>query len=306
MAPTHISLFAYKGSSGKLAVHLQTADTGTATQTRFELTNWNYQISTGITTRTYADYSYTDNSFPDLFGYAGTPGSDGDQGPAVAFDQWHHLLLSWDLGSRNASHGAPGGADPASSVDESSKMYCAIDGQDQSGNNLPAFNLGDPNAMVSYLTYQTAGSPMEPGSGDSTPTNIVVGGATEPPSYEVIFNNGIQADGIFIPAEPQYARGTGPEGAANVAGTSIRPIYRIELAELYIFEGRVFTSDQVHIFMGGGIPTDARGIIQNYQPTIARAGSSNNWLSGDNTGQLVGDFSRVGTITPYSGPRLGT
>jgi len=275
-----------KHGTARLDVVLQTADAGNGVNTESGQTAWTYPPGTP----TISDFSIRSGKPADYFALDVIGGSG--QGPEIKPDQWHHVLVSWDLGISNSCHGN-GGGNIASFVDSYSKMWCAIDGVDQSGSQLPSNWIGtrdgsgDPNGICTSWTLQYAGG--RSGS-----------------SYSIYFSTGIQADGIFIPAEPEYTRYFNQEQGFGGGSEPVRPIYRVEMAELYIWSGLVLTSDKASKFInstGGPMPPES---LPFDQPTI-RIHGTQAWLKGNNSGHLAGDFSRVGTIVAFKpDPQIGT
>jgi hypothetical protein len=307
-APSYIGVNFFQPSP-YLEVNLQTGDFADCHQTTFGQVGYSegfHGASPFI--HTWKDFSYTDSASPEVYGNV-----RGPIGPPVSIDAWHHLLLSWDVTPGCATQGS----DTSDFTNPSmyptvSILYCAIDGQNQSGANLPGYGqpyISNPNGMVSYTAMLYAGAstktgpPSEPGGVQN------VNGATSPPSVQLNNNQGIQADGIFIPAEPEYGRGPGPNGDySSAAGKSVRPIYRIELAELMIWSGTLLTPDHATEFFDiNGAPISADNLQQRFgRADIALVGSDRAWITGEQSGRLPGNFSKVGTITPFTGPKFGT
>lgn len=300
MSPTTIGVQLRSNDSARLYSHLHTGDIGNAQHTNSAKVGWvpamggpGGSVPIGVSYYTYSDASYATCPFPQYF--------DGS-GVNVSWDVWHHLLLSWDLGYNNSSHAS---TDPlstaprASFVDSYSMMWCALDGQEKSGSDLPSttiVNLGGdiPNGIVCQSCSDLAGNYYSLTAPDYSGL----------PSIDVQFSQGIKANGIFIPAEPEYAR-----GGRYVAGTSIRPIYRVDMAELMIWAGTAVPSNAVKYFISDqGTPLAMSAIERQVgagEATIKIHGTQA-WLRGNNSGHLTGDFTRRGTITPFKpDPQIG-
>jgi hypothetical protein len=319
LAPSFIGV----NKNGFLAVHLQTGDVGVSSQTVFSNTNYttNYPEFIRTVSVTYVDNSAHSFNYPDSLGNDGLSTEwqgfyAANNGFRVAFDQWHHLLISWDIGSQNASHGvywgsSGGVSDKALFVDATSTMYCAIDGIDKKGDELPGMRYSNmrPNETISYGTYNIAGKSIS--IGPSNPP-AQIGGPTAEPTYKVSFSIGIKADGIFIPALPAYNISypitiglPGGTDGSEQGQKSTRPIVRVDMAELMIWSGLMLTSDNASKFISStGTPTPFESFPFG-QPDIKIHGTQA-WLRGNNSGHLIGDFSRVGTITPFKpDPQIG-
>jgi hypothetical protein len=343
MAPSFIGV----DKEGYLCVHLQTGDVGTSSQTTFNLSKFEQEFRDPpgfwFTSLTYANDTASTLQAPDALGNAGLPSGSIDpseNGFKVSFDAWHHLLLSWDLGDGNAAHGywwadsaagvsPPQYDDKHAFVDGYSTMYCAVDDVNKSGDVLPGMRYpGMPaNATISHGAYSVAGSNSFVGPAHSDITNEQVGGPSSAPTYKVDFANGVQADGVFIPAELQYditfARNDGPGAVTE----PVRPIKRVEMADLQIFAGvtmdtgdvnnrRAFIAEEIKEnrptgFLIPANPEAARDLMRKRPEVLLRG--QGNWIEGKNTGSLgmeigtdgqgeiipSGQFTKTGTIVKY-------
>lgn len=332
LAPTFIGV----DKDGWLSIHLQTGDVGTPNN--LGLTMSSYEM---IFTETdpgafvvdvetiYSNYTANQFTYPDSLGNAGLPTDWGvfhpsEQGFQVTFDQWHHLLLSWDIKGGNASHGYTHIDDFSEGhnfVDQSSLLYCAADGVNKNGDELPGMTVQEigPNETISYCTYQVAGM-----------SNFTGGPEIGHPSYSVGFTAGVVADGMYIPAAPQYQltyppySGAGPDNSGG--NPNCHPVHTVELAELQIFAGvtldtssatnrRAFidfrrddNGDPIDDTLRPVDPKEAESLIGR-RPDILLHGSSK-WINGKNTGSLgldedgneipTGQFEPTGTIKKYT------
>lgn len=325
-----------KGTS-RLYATLQTADAGVGQATEWSFTGYEWVGSSApggtVDIRTFTDNSYMSGKPADLFSVA--PLSYPSQGPEVTPDDWHHLLLSWDLKGRNSSHGTVEDTEAgiASFIDSHSTMWCALDGENCAGAELPsnwigsADGVGDPNGICTDWTMKYAGK--RGGPEETGPPNVIHSPIVGAPRYSVQFSEGIKADGIFIPAEPQYTRDLNAEAGFGPGSEPISPIYRIELAELQIFSNVMLTITEKNIAAfidfkrdkdGNPIkdkdgnstlkpvpPKQAEKLLGK-RPDVLLHGT-NNWKKGKNTGSTSkdkdgkvlksGQFKPTGTIKKY-------
>lgn len=334
------------GKEGWLAVHLQTGDVGIAQNVASTMTSYTMIFTasgpgsfTVAVEETWANFSAQHFTYPDSLGNDGLPTDESGvyagpgRGFKVTFDQWHHLLLSWDVGGSNASHGREHGprAEMSTYIDAASTLYCAFDDVNRNNDELPGQRYPgmEPNKTISYGTYQLAGTSNL--SGNPTPP----GG---PPTYSVGFATGVIADGVFIPAELKYEAtyppysGAGPDNSSGVP--FVYPIKLVEMAELQIFTGVVLDTEQQlnrRAFIGidgrpvdpvKGTENDPRGPgekLLGKKPDVLLHGSSN-WKTGYNTGatgvrieadEIIeipeGQFKPTGGIEKYKpDPKIGT
>lgn len=316
LAPTFIGVrVAATGAEGDkegwLAVHLQTGDIGhvqnlapTMTSYQMIFTSSGPGSFTVEVVETWANFSVQHFTYPDSLGNDGLPTDEGRAGGTekegrgfkVTFDEWHHLLLSWDIRGSNASHGRESGPrddDMSTYIGATSTLYCAFDDVNKNGDELPGLRYSGmgPNETISYGTYELAGTSNVSGSPDRP---------SGPPSYSVGFSTGVIADGVFIPAQLEYEAtyppysGAGPDNSGG--DPKVRPIRRVEMAELQIFTGVTLdTEPQVNrrAFIGrDGTPVDPTGTEDDPAPAVKLLGKkpdvllhgSSNWKTGKNTG----------------------
>lgn len=202
--------------------------------------------------------------FPDYYGNSDefSSGSGAGHPGPVDPDLWHHVMLSWDC--------------PAM------MMWCAIDGVDKSGADLPAMSddgLGGPSGHQSVSEYRNMDS-----------ANI--------PASAVIVSSPLS-----VPGPATLQRQTDPSGGT----TTINGARKIELAELQIFAGVTTSTFSMFIDANGKpiSPSDPNGSIAllGKQPDIALIGSQN-WIAGTNTGSSGGasgtNFTPTGVIKAYT------
>ena len=250
------------------------------------------------------DVTETVTAEPEYLGNSESTFSGRNTGhPTIGPDQWHHLLISWEL----VSHSNAGGA---------CKMWCAIDDVNKAGDNLPAINDSSfddigPNDHLTYTTWSYKGN-------DSASASVAF--AAEAPGN-------VPSKPFQIPAPPNVQYATDPIGGK----ATFNPIEKVELAELQIFSG---------VTLNAGVETNRRAFIDferdaNGDPVTDKDGKltlkpvdpkrakdllgkrpdillhgSANWQSGSNTGSagvnedgeqiLEGQFKPTGTITKYS------
>jgi hypothetical protein len=334
-APTSPSLIGVvKGETSVfLFVHLQTADLGNNTNTNQDTTGWVPLVDDlgqiyGVYQYTGVDASYADNKL-EFFSRGGVE---------VSLDAWHHLLISWDLGSRNSSHGTAtidSSAHLADFVDDRSKLYCALDDKNIIEFDLPALWVegGGANDVICDGAFNVAGRS----------TLGISGGVS---TFSVDFATGINVDAIYLPADSiSYARDPGPpwevpSGAGTETGNVIQ---KVEMAELQIFAGLVTDTgvesnrrafidferdeDGNKVLDEGGKgtlkpvkPAKTEELL-GHRPDILLHGTSD-WIAGKNTGSTglkrttkpsepdeilpAGQFDPTGTIQKYTpDPALG-
>lgn len=259
MSPTSIGIELYDTPEGvgSLAVHLQLDEIGTVSEAAITTTSLeafrgpapedNYDI------HTFADFTSVLLPSPDAFGNRGHDNALGgvpNTGPRVKLDEWHHLLISWDVTAGSSSHGTYHGdslphlSSPLSQyVTGTSTIYCAIDNVNKTGQlDLPGINVPDMpgNAMISKFTYDIIYQDTSAAAPSLIPTATVIGFPSGRPTYSV--TGTITADGIYIPSELEYKMSFGTTSPDEQAHT---PIEKVEMAELQIYAGVVIdTGDE--------------------------------------------------------------
>lgn len=226
---------------------------------------------------TLGDLSAIEESYNDWFGSESRTDTD------VTPDEWHHLLISWDLSGGSGSVGE--GGDPADSITASSVMYASLDGVNLTGDELPMFWPGegfDVNGHVSYLAANHAGgsvTSLGPRSVSLTvgtiPTNPI--SFPGPPTVDVVGSGGTESD---------------------------EPVLNVIVAELQIFTDTLIDTSieaNVRAFLtDSGKPENpivAAALMgkdpEVYFRTLAK------FQAGENSG-TAGDFTPTGTIAGYT------
>jgi hypothetical protein len=247
----------------------------------------------------YTDVSYIVTEEFDYFGNSDANASNNNAGhPDIGEpDQWHHLLISWDLKSHSSSGGA-------------SKIWCAIDNKNKDGDELPAMN--DQSAGMGPNDHMSSTCFLYQGNDDSI-ANISLG------------SDDVPANPFGIPSPPSVNK----SGEDQII--SIAPIETIELAELQIFSGVTLdTSEEENRRAFIDYKRDSNGDpiededgkktlkpidpkraeeLLGQKPDILLHGSAQ-WKNGKNTGSLgvtedgetipEGQFQPTGEIKQYT------
>lgn len=256
---------------------------------------------------TTEDVSYVVTEEPEYLGNSDSNTSNSGAGhPDITLDQWHHLIISWELL-------------PHTNMSTSGfcKMWCAIDDVNKNGFDLPAMcfpglmEMG-PNDHISWTPSNWQGN-----------TNAFAS---------------VDFDSDAVPSNP--FRAPGPPSAKRASddqgGTiTIAPIEKVELAELQIFSGVTLdTSEEANrrAFIdferdenGNPIrdehgkrnlkpvnPKQAEDLLRK-KPAILLHGTTK-WQNGKNTGSLGinndgdeipgGQFTPTGKIVKYPDPEI--
>jgi hypothetical protein len=221
-------------------------------------------------------------------------------------DQWHHLLLSFDISSPCITHGAPpdlshigsgsSNASTAAGTDNYCRLWYAIDdiNYDSSTFDLGPFEVtgsSDLNAILTANAYRVA--------------NVVT---------FLPYN--------CKPGTPQYRFAAEPIPTARfgipASAECVDNVYNLEMAEFQMFTGvtldtsvtanrRAFLDEDGYPVEPDGKPAPAEKLLGT-RPVILLHGSSN-WTSGKNTGSLgidsedkpipSGQFVRTGNVPSY-------
>jgi hypothetical protein len=223
--------------------------------------------------------------------------SSGAGHPEVALDQWHHLLISWELLQHSNLAGA-------------CKMWCSIDDKNKDGENLPAMNdtnVMGPNDHMAWTCFNWQGD--------------------DEASVKIDFkDDAVPIDPWQIPAPPTAERASNDTGGKE----TIQPIAMVELAELQVFTDVTLNTaivDNRRAFIDylrdaeGNPVLDADGkqtlqpvnpakaeLLLGRKPKILLHGAGN-WQNGVNTGALgidsegnaiaQGQFVPSGNIAQY-------
>ena len=264
---------------------------------------------------------YTDQS--EVFRNAGQE-YFGDVSPTieVTADEWHHILLSFDISGRVSTTGNLN--DQGASAASSCKMWCAFDDVNYTGADLPSYSesgmtsLG-PNDIITKnadLVWQTTND--QPAAFDYVVAqgqwgHTTYSGLDTAPTYK-FSPTGLAVNGsIGLPASEDM----------------VDHIKRVEMAEFQFFTGVTADtgSDNVRRYFiddkGKPVPPNQKsnpetgqtsGSIEGLgrQPDILLHGSGN-WIKGKNTGMTqvenpstgvtdslpADDFDPTGKIRPY-------
>jgi hypothetical protein len=310
----------YDGTAeGSLDINIQTANLATGANLAVETPSatwepgWNPDNPDDQINYHYVDASYTEttpqenlgNSFYEFF-------SDEKRRIPIKVDEWHHILISWDLHGSNSVHGQTGGASTAAGTDAYSLLWCAIDDENKDKYQLPARWIGgwgygseevldvNPNAMLSDTCYKYAGH-------DGPVSRLF----SAPPEVSVSFSE-LPSNPIIVPGGP------------GIADNDL-----VEMAELQIFSGvaldtsivknrRAFidfernaAGDPVedsdgHSTLKPVDPAKSEELIGT-KPVILLHGTEN-WKTGSNTGSMEkipeGQFTPTGEINSYPDPSI--
>lgn len=199
----------------------------------------------------------------------------------IETDQWHHILISWDIGSGESSAFNNGDlvSEISSFISTDAKMWLAHDNINKAGNDLP----------VRWLYSQDSSS-------GGNPNSIV--------ASRILEQAGLTGTGIM-----SCTMGTIPTGPISIPGPSVvlteygattHPVQNVEMAELQIFAGLTLDTSNIEnrrLFIndaGAPVHPSVAAEALGQAPDILLHGS-NNWVSGNNTGSL-GSFEPTGTI----------
>jgi hypothetical protein len=294
---------------GRLQLHIQTSDHATGANLKVETPSatwdpgWNPANPDDEINYHYVDASYTETARLEYLGNIDA-GADAmvQDGLKVTVDQWHHLLISWDLMSGNVTHGSMDGGTTVTGTEAYSTMWCALDDVNKDKENLPAKWIGgygygsepaedaNPNAMLCRTAHFYAGHP-----GPVSPI------FSAPPAVSVTFS-AIPSDPLIVPAPVQINRDTGPVDANQV----------VEMAELQIFtgvtldtgiesnrrafidynrdqNGNIIKDDNGKATLIPVDPTSAEELLKK-KPEILLHGSDK-WIDGENTGTTGFDYA---------------
>jgi hypothetical protein len=288
--PSYIGLSCAADGTFYLEFHLQTADTGEYGSLLWFQTRLDY-LPEPHTLPTPGDGKIGDGSYMSTI-------ADGTYGIADAQpewfhvstskrfepDQWHHVLLSFDVGGALSI----GPEHPSSEC----QLWYAIDDTDYRGwENMRNYRDEDdglgPNTIVTYNIYRESGF----GEGPYIVSNHFVPMPSGTVSGGVIPSNG---GPLGLPAAARY----------------VDAIFRVEMAELQIFTGVTLdtgvTSNRRAFVDSDGKPVNPTGTGDDPQgpgekllgkkPEILLHGNSK-WQTGYNTGTLGISIGEDGTVT---------
>jgi hypothetical protein len=245
----------------------------------------------------------------------------------VSADEWHHIILSYDLTKTIATHGVHRDEDDGTQqqgTTSSNLMWYALDDVNYDELDLPAnwvFGSSSPNAIISEQSVSACATPwheVDPSIGPNH--QYYPGGADGPASYSCPASS-IPAEVLSIPSLATYNSGDGEQ----------QPEHHVDMAELQIFTDmtldtskesnrRAFIDitdsqeDDAGKIILGPVPPDKTEERLNKRPDILLHGAGN-WKSGNNTGSLglemtsdgsageiipEGQFEPTGTIEKFS------
>jgi hypothetical protein len=281
-------------ASGTGLVMLQTSFTGTfvGINTGHGGQSYGYPLYANVQYQ-YTDFSSELTAIPEYLGNSDADATDTGAGhPHVTLDEWHHLLISWDL------------------TKSPCKMWCAIDDKNKAGfedsvNALPAMNdptMG-PNDHQSNLVFRYSGS--------------------DTPATASFSSDSVDSSPFQTPGPASVKRASDGQGGTEL----IAPIAQVELAELQIFSGMVLDTNVENnrrAFLALDERKDSDGNILSSTFKPADPGKAedlmgtkphillhgvNNWQNGNNTGTTgkdedgnkipAGQFTPFGEIKKY-------
>jgi hypothetical protein len=291
--PSFIGLFCYPDAVPRLVFNLQMPDTMAISHSSFITTQMDIysgsdpsapvaeadvlgsgvvSLAPDVGVATIADASYADSPQPELFNVVTDIG--------IEPDQWHHLLLSFDVGGK-VSIGTPFAASEC-------RLWYAIDDKDYRGaqNLLPYRDIDgqwgpdtlNPNAVLTANVHRHSGSD---------------------PNWEAI--NYYMNHYIGLPSG-SYDRGSIPSSGAELglpASTRYKDaVFRVEMAEFQMWTGVTLdtgTEENRRAFVDAdgypvlpevrdGKPPPAEKLLGK-RPDILLHGNGD-WIDGTNTGSL--------------------
>lgn len=304
--PSFIGVAVDSAGVMSLAFHLQTQEAPSCLNTYSVATGASWDSGASEVVYTSADASYVDDAKTDFFGnYAlnvpDDTGSDGGQqaGNTVVIsagsDVLIHILISWDITAGCAVHGvAPDAEDEigtSAGTDTASKVWCAIDGVNKNGYNLPGMwahtdtGEGNPNEMLSYMAASVSG---KYGSVLGAPSVTLTTSATSVPAFP-----------IAIPSETSLIR----ESTPFVPNLLVRE-GRIQFfagADLSAIKLDLGNPDNVNLFReDDGTPAPlARARNELGAVPLVEFATATAMINGVNSGSL-GNLTPDGTITAYT------
>ena len=222
VVPSFIGLVCFPDSPVTLTINLQAKEFATLTGYLYNsqmVQVWNqydltenppgYSSALGSCWTTPGDFFLFTTLVDNSFALVNQPGFFQIQTTIeVRPDQWHHLLVSFDISNGCSTFGTTG--DFISGVARYSKLWCALDDINYTGQDLGGLDIGDPNMILTDQGGNAIGG--EAGYQSNCPT--------ESAKYDLASGT-IPAGGFGVPASGKYV-------------SSIR---RVEMAELQIFTG---------------------------------------------------------------------
>lgn len=300
-APSFIGVFVGTTSSPtlELIVHIQAQHGPTCVDTTAIETDAHWDSGSSTIVSETEDASYVDENAQDYFGNAGINASSfHDRQPfgrpviAAGTEVAFHILVSWDLTNGAASHGVADAAEDetgtASGVDEVSKLWCAIDGVNKNGHDLPATwayddtESGDPNEILSKFTGAISG-------------NYGAGSGGIPSATLTMTSTSIPFFPVAVPSHSSLMR----EGTPFVPNPNLRE------ARIQFFAGAsINTSIEANVSAfrteaGLPAPTSSARSLLGVAPLLEFS-TANRLINGTNSG-TAGNLTKTGTISTYPG-----
>jgi hypothetical protein len=298
---------------------------------------WTETVTYGGDTGIYYPKTESFRTHPlveDVGQYDGMGGDSPSFGISVIPDEWHHLLLSFDLSISCSTHGvatndteeiraANDASSPSVFTDNAPKMWIAYDAENKQGRDLSYYWPGkgasgepekpddswDPNEVLSHNAWRIAGAYC---AASGTVTNLPFEPSVDPETT-VVITTGLDA------ADYSYISSPLPTDAPmGLPGTTewVDHIHNVEMAEFQMFTGITLdTTDDTSISAfvdqdgkpvsptkkqsvdaDGNVTGDSGSIeLLGKKPEIMLHGQSN-WINGNNTGTLGVD--QDGNINP--------
>lgn len=247
------------------------------------------------------DASYVDENAQDYFGNSrmanrGISAFFGRPAISAGTDVTFNVIVAWDFTNGAASHGvAPDAADEigiSAGADTVSKMWCAIDGVNKDGYDLPAswsnddIGSGDPNTILSWFTAAQSGK---------------YGGTTGAPSATLTMTStSIPFYPVSIPSPLSLNR----EGASIVPNPLVR-VGRLQFfADPLIDASKLDLSNPSNVLAfrnedGTPAAVSAARTRLGVDP-LEEFATATAMINGANSGG-AGSFTKTGTVTAFTG-----
>lgn len=297
--PSFIGVFVGTTSNPELTlvVHIQTQTGPSCVHTISTGTGAHWDSGTSTVVIDNEDSSYVDEAMQDYFGNSGiAANSQTDRAPfgrptiGAGTEANFHVLVSWDLTNGAASHGVGPDAEDeigtSAGADTVSKMWCAIDGVNKNGYDLPATwahddtGSGNPNEILSFITGSVSGNY---GADTGVPSATLTLTETSIPFYPVAF-----------PSEASLMR----------VGTPFVPNSLVREARIQFFAGvSIDTSIEENVTafrLSSGEPAPvatARDLLSKVP--IVEFVTATAMINGTNSGS-AGNLTKAGTVTAYN------
>lgn len=188
---------------------------------------------------------------PDYYGNSQLNSSfEGPGFPPLSADVWHHIMVSWQINPQTNNGDNP-------DVAGTSKMYCFIDGQSKTGQDLPAMQGGSKSGAQGHMSHTINFSGLGP---DDTSSSS--GGP-------------INGSPLVFPVSPSAKVGQTTPQAGN-------PFQKIEMADFYLYCGRMLTS--AGEFIKDGKPAKRQAVFKALGEADICLSGSNKWIKGNGLG----------------------